>query len=234
MGRIDMNHKSPRFLLVIVLCLAVFSASAPIASAEGAKSGNVLRIQLPKNIQPEEVTIAVWAYSPKYRTLNHVFTKSEVYIYSCELPDWADEIDIDVCHRHYKMIRATLSVDDAVRKPFIPKLELLPLVLLELKLIDTSGRPVSGQKVLLRRWVKGRQLHKLFYDGPAYERIIDTATTDSSGVVRVSIAKTGPSTSFQLSCDKASENKPGWPPVSITVDLQKKHTSSRRIKWLLW
>lgn len=226
-------RKSVRLLSVLLLCLAVIGfVLVPVAGAN--KAHRYLRIRLPKSIRPEDVTLSVWTYSKQSRTLQSIRTIAGQYTYSFKISDGATSLDIDFHHPLYKTTTTTLSAKDAASKPFVPKLQSVPMFPLTLKLINTKGKPMADEQIALTEFRLGRAGPNGIYSGPAYKVTLATAVTDSAGIARVSVARMGSLAGFDVEhhtppnmmsyggeCQEPVQGGYDWPAVHVTVEFDK-------------
>lgn len=194
-------------LASLTVCLSLVSYGKP-ASRGGRKSTQpekVLRIRIPKEVDPEELTILEGVYANGLYC-GPVDMKKGVHEYTRKLSAQTTSVKLLVYHPAYKMVAAEITAKEAtLKKPFTPKFVPRPMVPLTAKFADTKGKPIAGREVALTLYL-GEMEYFGYVDGTVFPQRVATATTDAAGEIHVSV----PSLLDDPYFAKQERRKPGF------------------------
>jgi len=165
------------FLLGVCLLAAL---AAPASTRASGQEGKELVIRLPAEINPSKVTILCGQYGYGL-ALGPITTKRGVYEYSQKLSEKTTSVKVLVYCAGYKMVAAEIAAKDiSPKKPFAPRLERVAMIPLTVRLADSKGKPLAGEKVSV---VQGLFEMEFFgyYDGMVFPVTVATVVTDANG-----------------------------------------------------
>jgi hypothetical protein len=167
----------------LVLCISVAAASANTAHASA--QGKTLQICIPQEIDPGKLTLLRGTYGNGL-SLSQLDTKKGVREYEIDLRD-ATSVRLLIYCPGYRMVTTDIDVTQVSgSETFSPQFVELPMVPLRVRLVDTKGRPVVGEEVLLRHTLLEMKYFS-YLDGRVHLVVVATATTDADGEIEVEV-----------------------------------------------
>lgn len=170
---------------LLALCLAVAAVSS-LSAAHAAPSGRVLRILIPRRIDPGKLTLLCKRRGTGMTTIERVDTKDGVRKYSVDLRD-VNSVKLLVYCPGYRMVTAefdTRRIADS--KAFTPRFVRVPMVPLRVRLVDTDGRPLVGEQVSLRHSLLEMEYFN-YMTGMVWPAVVATATTGGDGEIALDV-----------------------------------------------
>lgn len=164
----------------------------------------VFSFNLPAEVNPKDVILLVGAYGQGL-ALESIRTEEDKYSYTHRFPDWTTSVKILAHYPGAKMVAEEFAANDpALSQPLYLAFQPLPTVPLTLKLVDSRGKPIAGQKFMLNQEL-GMMEYFNYGDGmvmsgkvlPAkvrrdenfviYYESPDSFTTDAEGKVKLQL-----------------------------------------------
>ena len=168
---------------LLVLCLGMATASLGVAHA--ATPGKVLQIRIPQEIDPGKLTI-LYGERGNGLTVGPLDTTSGVREYEVDLRN-ATSAKLLIYCPGYRMVTAEFDAAQiSGSKIFTPRFVSLPMIPLRARLVDTKGRPLVGEEVVLRHTLLEMEYFN-YGDGMVFPAVVATATTDTDGEVAVEV-----------------------------------------------
>jgi hypothetical protein len=202
-------------------------------------AADVLRIQIPKELDPAKAIVLVGQYGNGL-AFGPASRENASCEYTADIDKSTKSVKVLIYYPGCKLVMAEMQRAD-LAVPFAPKFEELTTVSLTIKLTRSNGKPIAGQTVSLRQPLLEMEFFG-YVDGPVWDYTappVASGVTDASGgqTVKLPLLLDDPAfavyktkAEFSVGLNDSFPQKMGYDFVPPSIPAQKSYADSVPVK----